>query len=358
MPTKPIHVAIMIQSLGVGGAEHAVINLINESDPAWVRFSLIVFSSNVPLLQKLVRSDVTICTVQKHSVLGRQFINDVVAVLADLKPDIVHTHLFTADVWGTIAARRLGIPTVSTEHNINREYGVARTLVKRWLRNTSSAYVACSDAVRAYMQRTYGVTKAIEVIPNGVLVDRFNSLPAPVFAKPLRLVVIGRLVEQKGHHILLSALGQLLGFSWQLDVVGEGVLLNTLQHQAKLEGIADRVRFVGVSDAIPDVLARQDVVVMPSLWEGLGVAAREAMAAGRLVVASKTGGLTEFVVSGKTGILVAPGDSAALARALRDVLEHAEDFKSVAQAGQVYARHHFGMQTMVDRYLAVYQRLV
>ncbi len=358
MSARPLHIVHIIQSLGVGGAEHCVVNIINESDPSQFRFSVILVNDHQPLSKAIKRSGVVVRHVPKHTKSGRQFTADLVSVLTELQADVVHTHLFTADIWGTLAARRLGLPTISTEHNVNREYGVLRTIIKWWFRNTSTRYVACSEAVRRYMQTHYRITKPIDVIPNGIFVKRFSGLPPFRGREPWRLAIIGRLSEQKGHAVAFRALAQLPHASWQLAVVGEGSLKPSLIQLATSLGIAERVHFLPFTSDIPGVLADTDIVLMPSLWEGLGVAAREAMAAGRLVIASSVDGLLESIAVGKTGWLTPPGNVSALRDRLAHCFQSPGENRRLAESAKAKAEAEFSMERMVSAYGEEYRALV
>lgn len=353
----PLHVVFIIQSLGVGGAEMSLVNLINYSDPKQFRFSIIVIDNLLTVTSLITRPGVVIRQVPKRGKVSRHLVADLALALKEMQADIVHTHLFTADIWGTLAARKLGLPTVSTEHNINLEYGVLRTLVKRWWGRRSDRYAACSEAVKNYMLDTYAITKTITVIPNGIPVATFSALPPIRDGAPWRLVIIGRLVEQKGHAVALRALAQLKDVRWELKIVGDGPLKKDLQNLATELHIADRVTFSSFTNSVETVLRDSDLVLIPSLWEGLGVVAREAMAAGRLVLASDTGGLSESVSSAETGWLVVPGNIFAWKERLQHCFEYPEENMVLTRVAKEYALEHFDVAEMIKKYSDVYKSL-
>lgn len=354
----PVHIVFIIQSLGVGGAEMSLVNLINFSDSKRYRFSIIVIENILTVAPLIKRSDVQIKHVPKRGKVSRHLIRDLARALKEMQADIVHTHLFTADIWGTLAAHTLSLPTVVTEHNVNREYGFLRTLIKRWFGRHSDRYVACSETVKNYMLDTYAITKSIAVIPNGIQIASFAKSPVMRDGEPWRLAIVGRLVEQKGHAIALRALAQLKDIQWELQIVGEGPLQSRLQELATELYISDRVSFSSFTNDIVGIFSTTDVVLVPSLWEGLGVVAREAMAAGRLVVASETGGLEESVTSGENGWLVLPQNVFAWTERLKHCFDHPEENLVLARAAKEFAREHFAMEKMVDEYNKVYQSLV
>jgi glycosyltransferase involved in cell wall biosynthesis len=168
------------------------------------------------------------------------------------------------------------------------------------------------------------------------------------------------LVEpKKGLRILLEAIAQLerggSQASCQLVIVGEGPAEQDLRSLCQSLGIASRVVFVGVRRDIPRLLPLFDVFVLPSLYEGFGIAILEAMAAARPVVATTVGGIPEFVRQGETGILVEPGDAASLAEAISSLLQHPEQAQEMGLKGQKVVRDHFGIATVVRQHEQVYE---
>ena len=126
------------------------------------------------------------------------------------------------------------------------------------------------------------------------------------------------LEERKGHRVLLEAARRLKEQGCQISyrLAGEGSLKESLEEMTLRLGLKEDVHFLGFVADMPGFLASVDVVVLPSLFEGLGVSVLEAMAAGKAVIASRVGGLPELVVDAATGLLVEPRDVAGLANAI------------------------------------------
>jgi glycosyltransferase involved in cell wall biosynthesis len=121
--------------------------------------------------------------------------------------------------------------------------------------------------------------------------------------------------------------------------------------------LKDRVVLAGQREEIPELLSLMDVFMMPSLQEGLGTAALEAMAAAKPVIASNVGGLSEAVVDGRTGLLVPPGDAAALARAILQLMNDPGKMSAVASNAGKHVRDRFSCEAMVEGTIAVYRSL-
>lgn len=257
--------------------------------------------------------------------------------------DVVHTHLFAGDTWGRLAARIAGTPVVTTEHNVNRDEGRRHRLVKRALASSSDRLVFVSDAARRWAADVEGISPAhAVVIPNGIDLARFHpALPGT----GRRLLAVGRDVPQKGFDVLLDALPD----GAHLRIAGA----STRRGLHTVGGAT--VEWLGPREDIPALMAGSDVLVMPSRWEGFGLAALEGMAAGLVVVASAIDGLPELL--GDVGILVPVGDVAALRDALTRVAGDAGLRARSAQEGPARARG-FSIERCAEAYSALYGELV
>ncbi|MDP2309147.1 MAG: glycosyltransferase [Pseudomonadota bacterium] len=263
--------------------------------------------------------------------------------------DIVHTHLFAGDTWGRLAAvlARVGNGrgpsrrpiVVTTEHNVNRDETWQRT-VKRALAPVSDAIVCVSEAAAAYTRDVEGIAGA-RVIPNGIDLSRFGPHRGSNSGDPTRVLAIGRRVPQKGFDVLVAALPE----GMRLDIVGEGPY--RVDHP--------RVRFLGLREDVPELLAGADILAVPSRWEGFGLAAAEGLAAGVAVVASDVDGLREVV--GDAGLLVPPGEVAPLEGALRRLGADPVLRRALGERGRVRVAARFDIRQTTDRYERLYLEL-
>jgi glycosyltransferase involved in cell wall biosynthesis len=218
----------------------------------------------------------------------------------------------------------------------------------RWLYNRAvDVVIAISEGVRAALLRAGVDAERVHVVPSGVDLDACRAAPdarARLRAEwgwgedDVGVALVGVLERRKGHRVLLEAALRAAG---QLRYVfcGAGSEEEALRAQAAPLGA--RVRFLGFRTDVAAVLAAADVAVLPSLNEGLGVAALEAMAAARPVIASGVGGLVEVLAGGDAGVLVPPGDANALADALGGLAADAALRARFADAGRrrVIERH-------------------
>jgi len=349
--TKP-RVAMLIESLGRGGAETM---LAEVARPLSRMFDLHVLALDSPyaLADAIEYRGVPVARIGR-SPRRRPLacLYRLLATLGRLRPDLIHTHLYYANVLGRLAGGILRVPVVSTLHNPDYTYesrsGVLfafKKRIDRWTGARAAALVAVSRAVAEDYRAHMGWT-GIEVVHNGVDLERYCPGPPDpgAFAawpsRGLRLLAVGRLHPQKGFDTLLRALAQArsLGVSAQLAVVGTGALLAPLVSLSRELGVQDHVAWLGERSDVVDLLRAADLFVFPSRYEALGVALLEAMSCGKAVVASAVGGIPEIVEDGRSGLLVSPDDERQLAAALSRLARSEELRQGLGIAARERAR--------------------
>jgi glycosyltransferase involved in cell wall biosynthesis len=246
--------------------------------------------------------------------------------LKALAPDIVHTHSSKAGILGRLAARRAGVPRViHTPHvfafqmqvsaPLRRLYAAIERRAARW----ADTFVCVCRAEAMAVTETLGApSTAVALIPNGI-----DLPPRPARKrKPHSLTIgfAGRLVEQKGPDLLIEAIPRVHQAlpDARVVIVGRGEMEAALRARIDELELADmcEIRVPEPSQDLTPVVADFDLCVMPSRWEGMPYTLLEAMALGVPVVASFVGGIPEVITDGRNGLLVPPGDPAALAAAM------------------------------------------
>jgi glycosyltransferase involved in cell wall biosynthesis len=272
------------------------------------------------------------------------------ALIRERRPEVLHTHLFQADLLGAALARRSGVPAlVSTKHN--EDLYLREPLWNRLGRaaaGRAGRVVAISGAVEGFVRETLGLADGrVRVIRYGLDPARLPRGDGAAFRAAMGVaadaplaVAVARLSRQKGLDLLVEAAKSLRSSdpAARVVLVGRGEEERALRDLVRARGLGGTVLFAGFLADPGPAFAAADVVVLPSRWEGFGLAALEAMAAGRPVVAAAVGGLPE--VLGDTGTLVPPGDAKALAEALRQALspERVGAVRSGAAAGPLRLR--------------------
>lgn len=355
--TKIVHI---IPTLELGGAERIMVDLIVNGNRDIFEYSVVTIVGGGPLENELRAAGIPYYSLRKDLMFGLGMLVELTQLLNRLDPDIVHTHLFGAHLWGQVASMLNRVPImVASEQNTDVDLGELRTRIKQVLSYSADTVIAGSDAIRDFLINQGHISDdKIVVIRNAINTQRYLEVPPSKFEQPMKLLAIGRLWPQKGHDILIDALSKLHAIPWQLTIVGTGDLLDDLMDRVTLHHLNDRVHFVGTKTDIPTVIAQHDVVVMPSRWEGIGLVVMEGMASARTVIASNVGGIPELIEHGKTGLLVQPENQQALAEAIMWVWEHQDQAHKISMNAREYARENCDIKQMVKQYERVYAHLI
>lgn len=356
----------------LGGAENAMFMLLAGVDrEAWEPTLLLEEAVGTePLRERAAALEVPVLDVPPMplGLAGARRAFGLRRVLRRHSPDVFHSHMSSpvACKWGLGAAVAARVPAVlGTVQVISAGYVPDRStlLQLRLLARGVDRYLAVSAAIAAELAGAYGwPAEKIAVVHNAVELDRFGD-PAPPglraelgAAEAPLVLTAARLDDQKGLPVLLEAAARLPGAVFAL--AGEGPEEADLRRLAERLGVADRVLFLGRRDDVPALLAACDVFALPSLYEGSSLALLEAMAAQRAIVSSAIAGTDELIEDGRTGLLVPPGDSEALAAALARVLDDTGLRESLAAAGRERAEREFGSTPAARRVAAIYDEVL
>jgi glycosyltransferase involved in cell wall biosynthesis len=288
--------------------------------------------------------------------------------------DLVHSHSIIGTLC-TIPGWCVSGRPVIVETSHGREFWREGKPLKGsfWLDRQSSrfvsTYIAVSHATARFLSTTKGVpSNKIVVIHNG---QDLSSLLPPTAQDKARarvelglrnqqtILLLGRLSVEKGHTFLLEALKRLSLRRPHLTAMfaGIGPLERDLKALCNTLGLVDRVLFLGYRADLSRLLAASDLVVLPSISEGLPLAAVEALASARPVVATQVGGIPEIVLDGETGLLVPPNDSAALAAAIDRILDDPTFGVRLGINGRCFVEQHFDVRLQIERTMTLYGKL-
>jgi glycosyltransferase involved in cell wall biosynthesis len=287
------------------------------------------------------------------------------ACLRRLSPDILHVHSRRgADPQGGLAARLAGIPAVISRRVDNPEPRWLVALKYRLYRRV----ITISEGIRQVLVAEGLPPAHVVTVPSAVETASFaRPCDRPWFTDTFGLdpgmLVIGmvaQLIPRKGHGVLLDALARIVDTAPPLRLLlfGKGPRRAVLEARRDALGLGGTVKFAGFRDDLERVLGCLDLVVHPAYMEGLGVALLQAAAAGVPIIATRAGGIPEIVRDGENGLLVAPGDAAALAEAIRALLENPALRRRFGARGRALAREGFSVDAMVEGNLGVYRELL
>ncbi|MCE5324538.1 glycosyltransferase family 4 protein [bacterium] len=300
--------------------------------------------------------------VEMKSILSVSAVLSIRSIIARERPDIVHMHSSRAHVLGSAAARLAGIGiALATRRNDD--------IVKMLWPNTDAygrwtkAIIAISDSVHYKLVLSGVEPSKIRVIQSGTDVDRFEhavgdpNLRERLGIDPSAFIICcaASLAECKGIRYLIEA-ASLVKRKVHLIIAGDGEQRDMLEALTRDKGVS--ASFTGFCSDMPGLLAVTDAFVMPSLAEGLGVAALEAMAAGKPVIASAVGGLRESVQDCVTGYLVPPADPKSLADAIDKLIDDPEQARRFGEAGRARVRENFSLENMAHKNESLYYELL
>lgn len=376
---KPkIRLFYLIGTLDVGGSEGQLVQLVTRLDPG--RFEPVVccLSSGGAYAEALAAAGIPVEVIgfrgfrifrHPHRVAAQMF--RLVRAMRRAQPDVVHGFLFWAYILGAFAAWVARVPVVLSSRRslghfkANKPHYLA---LERLANRMTDLVIANSEAVRQDAIRDERLpAEKVMVIHNGLDLDRHSAPPDEGLRRSLGLErrgpvvgVVANFIHYKGHQFFLdawAAAAKKFPESVAL-LVGDGPLRQEFEVRVQAMGLGPSVRFLGTHQDVPALVALMDLVVHPSLEEGFSNAILEAMAAGKPVVATAVGGNPEAVIPGKTGLLVPPGDSQALADAMVWLLAHPGEAVRFGEAGRLRVAERFEVSAMVRQYEAVYERLV
>jgi glycosyltransferase involved in cell wall biosynthesis len=368
---KKIRVLQIVPSLGAGGAERMVVHISRGLDRT--RFEVAVVSIWRRLGSDLERllddSGVEVVYLGKARGFDCRIYSRLHGILGNYRPDVVHTHL---------AVLRYALPswmwfkrTSRWLHTVNNlaecEVEPRARWIQRYAFERGVLPIAVSREVALSMRRLYGIDRC-QVI--------WNCIPTNLYGCPrisreqwrakegfasddVLFVCVARLDLQKNHALLLEAFGQgpARNGRARLVLVGAGPLRQQLEERAQKLGLTNQIRFLGVREDIPDVLAAMDAFVLSSEYEGSPLSLVEAMAAGLPIVSTTAGGVPELIQNGREGFLVPVGDVQRFSDSMIFLAENPEARRVLGAAAGRRARENFDVAVMVEEYQQVYEAL-
>ena len=346
---------------GISGSEAHLLQLLPDlRERGWdVRF--LMLHEDEPgawdFARELEARDVPLDDIRLRADVDPLAFGEVLRYLAVTRPKILHTHLVHADVYGQLAGAVTRTPLrLSTKHGFN-EFREGRFfgLADRSVGSLAHVHIAISQGLAHYLAETEGFDEqSFEIVHYGVAAH--DAVQPYAGAQP-RLLCIGRLIPIKGHLVLLRALAQARARvpSLTLDIAGRGPLEPALKEFARELGLEGSVRFLGFVSPIQKAVEEAAIVVVPSLGEGFGMVALEAMERARPVIASAVGGLPEIVADGETGLVVEPGDAEALADAMATLGGDLGRAAAMGRAGRERALAEFPPERSVVRIEELYR---
>lgn len=358
-------------TLPVGGAENLLLSILRKLDAE--RFASVVCCIGERGIVGEQVAAMGIPLVELHLLNKGGMDRRVVPALVDLirreRIDLVHSHLYHANFYGRLAAKKAGVAAVASIHNTYTKHKLHRQFINWYLGRHTAAIIAGSEEIKRDVVRYDHVPESlVEVIPNSVDLSRSHSALSREQARErldipdsaIVLGTVGRLEEQKGQRYLIEALALLRaqGVNALLLLVGEGREGAALKALTASLGLEQQVMFLGTRDDLGDLFRAMDLFVMPSLWEGLSLAMLSAMAAGLPVVATSVGGVPQVLGEDEYGFTISAGDAAALAARIAQCLADPSGMALMGKKAAQHVRDNYSDEAMVSKVQAVYDKIL
>ncbi len=364
-----LNVLQLIPTLDRSGAEKQVVLLAKGLPRDRFRVEVAALTRLGPLEAELKAANIPVTLIGKPLKIDPFSLLRLSRFLKDRKFDVLHTWVFAANSYGRAAAHQAKIPVVLTsEMAVDLWKNRGHLAIDRFLSGWCDKVVGNSNAVVDFYRKSGLPDSKLAMIPSGIEAGEppeMNVDRAAVraeFGWPVDVPVAlfaGRLMPQKGVDDLLVALDLLQHIRPRLKTIiaGAGPLRSELEERAHALRLDDNVKFVGHRDDVPRLLAASDLVVLPSLYEGMPNIVLEAMRYKKPVVATAAPGTTEVVVNGETGLLVPVKSFQAMAKAIRTVIDDPEKAREFGEAGRARVEAEFGVDRMVARFAELYETI-
>jgi glycosyltransferase involved in cell wall biosynthesis len=350
---------VLIDTLAAGGAERVAVDFVCGLDRRRFAPHVVVTRSTGLLRQMLDAAGIPVTELNRRRRISLTAYRRARAIAQD--SDLIHAHKFTSNAWGALLARTTGKPLIAHEHNWSATQSAWQSFInRRWIAPMASSFLCVSDTVAEEVRRNGVQENKVHVLRNAVRLNVSMSRAAARDELGLRqtafvIGIIARLRPEKNHQMLLRATARLIADDHDLAVciVGDGAQRNHLEHMAEGLGVAGHIIWTGERGDAGKLAAAFDVAVLCSAWEGLPLAALEAMAAEIPVVATSVGGLPDLLADG-AGVLVPLDDDAALAGAIVDLRANPHTAAAIGRAGCRRVHEFYNLTSIVAELEHIY----
>jgi glycosyltransferase involved in cell wall biosynthesis len=362
---KVLHLA---SSSGYYGKEAVILNLCSALEALGCSTEIGAFlnsqAPNDEVVVRAQRQNLSAITITCRGRIDFRAVRAIRDRIVAQQIDLVHSHDYKADLYAFLAARWAGRPVFATCHlwyctsMADRIYGSVDRAVLRYFDGIIAVSPPIADVVRA----AWIPQRKISVISNGIDLSPFMTVEDAVsgreFGDGLTIGIVGRLAHQKGHAILFAAIPAILGKfpKAKFVIVGEGPDRKQLDALAGKLGITGSVHFAGYRADMPAVYSALDLMVMPSLDEGLPMTLLEGMAAKRAPIASAVGAVPEVIQHGQNGLLIKPGSVSELQDAILSLLQDKSRRQQIAENARRSSTS-FSSERMARSYLDFYKQM-
>jgi len=346
----------ILEGLFIGGAENGLVKLITYWKNHELKHCVIAFN-NGPLKSKFKKLSIEPIILSKKHSYDICFLIHLLKIINKINPDIIHCRNgLTAINYGGLCAKFLKIPLICSIHGhtsfLKKNFGLK---FSTWIMKHSAFVIAVSHSIKKELI-TRGIPKQkIKVIHNGIFINN-EIKKIPKNSNNPTIVSVGSLRLIKGHKFLILAIKEIIKEipNVKLLIIGDGPLKKNLESLVIQLELNNNISFLGRRDDVLQIMSTSDLVVLPSLSEGISNVLLEAMLAKKPIVATKVGGNPEVVVNKKTGLLVEKENPSALAKAIIKLLKNPELRYKMGENGYKRVKTYFDINKTIAEYEKVY----
>ena len=353
----------IITGLGMGGAEHVVVNLADALSARGHQVKIAYLTGEALVLPRSLEVEVISIGMGSAKDILKSYVK-LRALVKKMKPDIVHSHMYHSNLLARLLRLSINVPKLFCTSHSKEEGGQLIMLAYRFTDKLADISTNVSqEAVDSFIKRGIVKPNRMITVANGINTQRFYFDKEARITKRQELningvkviLAVGRMHKAKNYPNLLNAIASLkiIRQDFIVLIVGDGPLREEMTSLAESLGIADVVQFLGIKRDIPALMSASDVFTLSSSWEGFGLVVAEAMACERVVVATDCGGVNEVV--GCRGFLVKPKNSELLSEALNKALNLSLTERSeLGIAARQRIVDNYSLEANVEAYLELY----
>lgn len=371
-----INVMLLNAPITIGGAEKVVLMLLTYLNREQFRIKIGSFVSykrpNNIFVKEITKQDREPEILWMHKTFDFRNIRQLRDVLTREKIQVLHTHGYRSDIIGYLATRKMNIPIVTTAHGwtpINNKLRLYEWLDRRFLRYFDRI-ICVSDKIQNDLldngippDKLIRLNNAVDVSQYSRISSNGKSHFCDTWKIPPDSFLIGtvsRLTPEKGHKYLVEAFAKIIPQFPQvrLVLVGDGPEQGKLERQTRENGISDKVIFCGFQQAIEQYYSAFDLVVLPSIMEGMPISLLEAIAYGKPIIATAVGGIPDLIIDQHSGLLVPPQNIDALSQSLLWAMQHSEAMQIMQQRARQLVSEKYGIANWIKKMERIYLNLI
>ncbi len=370
-PFQKVKICFIIGTLQIGGAEKQLLYLCKNLDNTKFLPKVIVVHKGGPLKEEFLKNNISVIEIGKKFKIDPLFLLKLMLVLKREKPEILHTFMFTSNTWGRIAGIFCRIPVIiASERCVDPWKKWYHKLIDKLLLYFTDKIVVNSFSVKNFYKKIENIPeKKLKVIYNGIDVEKIDKMEISVIEKKKELKLAkckfivgtgGRFTEQKGFIYLLMAIPEVIKIfsDCYFVFVGDGPLRKNFENIVEKLNIKNNVIFTGYRKDILEILSLCNIIVVPSLFEGMPNIVLESMALKKPVIATDIPEMKELIIDGENGLFVPVKNSKEISEKIIYLLKNPEICKVMGEKGYNYVKEKFSIEKMVKSYEELYFKIL